>query len=202
MKLNKTEVNIAKIILMMLSADDNTESCEILIKNMFLDIGDDETKEDRKIEFFVLALYYGVFENEVIMKLSEILNLDLTYNQISILVEFIKKFNGQFHEPVSSNRLRALPNKIFNKVIELLINGDIHVDNHSAIRADLRLYESLHTLLDYETYKKLVFATICRTTSVYSNGRFGVQFDPLKDAYHMLYLKEEDYDRLCKEIFC
>lgn len=131
-----------------------------------------------------------------IMKLSKLCNIELSENQIIILSDLIGNFRHQFNIPVPVEKLYTIDSLIILEIVNLLISGDAKLDTHIAVRNDLVLYESIHSILPYKLYKKLVFSTVCKTTSC-SDGAF----NPMEKVKNNLWLKNSDYKKLCSEIF-
>lgn len=135
------------------------------------------------------------------MTLNKLLNMNLTYNQIKILSDLIGNFCHQFRKPVPVEKLYAIPIEIIINLVQLLIDGKVYFDTHICVRNDLVFYESIHSLIDYDLYKELVFKTICKTTSCYSNSGHNTPFNPMENIRNNVYLTLEDYKNLCKIIF-
>jgi hypothetical protein len=172
----------------------------------------DSTPPENCIEFFLECLCEeATFLNankrysfqEEIMTLSTLLNMNLTCNQIKIISDLIGNFCHQFRKPVPVpvEKLYAIPIEIIINLVQLLIDGKVYFDTHISVRNDLVFYESVHSLIEYDLYKELVFKTICKTTRCYSDGRHNTPFNPMENIRNSVYLTLEDYKNLCKIIF-
>ena len=140
------------------------------------------------------------FEKEVEILVS-ICELKMTNNQLKILCNLIGNFQHQGKRAVAVEAMYALDEEILIELTNMLISGEAYMDTHISYRCDLRYYESIHAVIDYDLYKKLVFETVCKTTVCSSGGVMGVSFNPFKNVYNNLNLKTEDYRELCKMVF-